>query len=368
MSEFKRGEKWGRDRILKDILMSEEFYKYHVDNPVYNINIQQASKTPVLMDCMVAGPGRKFVELDITALEQVVISELSGDKTYIELFASGKPHDPYLFIAIKLLPSGKAINAVYNVDSPTKDSVKAAKKEFKTDRTVGKLFQLMSAYKAGAPKIRRALLLNDIEITKEEAQALRKKYWGPELFGGVVEWEDNLLQEVKDRGGFLLNGLGMPFAIPEHKEKDVMNVVCQSTGSMLVQLWLWFTWKEIEKRDLWEKIYPAVDDFHDETVLSVEEGYEQAASECLTVGLQRLNSFINPQIPLSGGVEISDDFTGFKQPDKTTNEWYEKKVEQWNIGQTSKASRATKSVTSEGSATGKKKPLVRGRKKKDTST
>lgn len=324
MTNFIRGERWGLDIPLSQILTNPEFEAYLNANRPFNINIQQVSKTPILMDCLVARPGHSFVELDVTSLEPCVIAELSGSKTYKELFASGKPHDVYLFVAIRLLEMGAEIDAVYNIKNPTKESVGAAKKKFKHYRNMVKPIHLMSAYRAGARKVRRSLLLSDIDVTLEQTQQMLKDYWGPILFGDVLQWEKSLLREREDRGGYILNGLGRPFAIAEKKLKDIMNTNSQGTGHDLLDLWLSFVWKDIESRGIWERVWPAVDDFHDETVLESEDGVKEIVAECLLSGLKKLNEWLKPNIPLQGAVEITKDFTGFKSPDPVG--WYEEKL------------------------------------------
>ncbi len=232
--------------------------------------------------------------------------------------------DVYLYIAIKLLDIGTEIDQVYQVAAPTKETVGAAKKQFKQYRNMVKPIHLMSAYRAGARKVRRSLLLSDIDITLEETQALLKKYWGDKLFGDVLPWEKALLQEREDRGGYILNGLGRPFAISDKKLKDVMNFASQSTGHDLLDLWLSFVWREIEKRGLWEKAWPAVEDFHDETVLEADASVANDVSDCLMLGLQQLNDWLKPNIPIKGGTEITDDFTTFKGCDPV--QWYNEKI------------------------------------------
>jgi hypothetical protein len=256
------------------------------------------------------------------ALEPTVLAEFSRDKCYHEIYASGKPHEVYLYVVCKLLdPNGK-INAVYNLDNPTEESVAKTKKMFKTERTMGKIFQLMSTYKAGAPKIHRQLVLSGVDITREEVIEIRKKYWGPDLFAGIVDYEDNLLAEVDQRDGWFFNGMGRPFAVTDKKRKDVVNTHTQSTGHDLTDLMILETEKNVVANQL--DCIPIIPDYHDETIWMAPIDDAESAANAMSDAIDAVNSMVNFSIPLKGEPEITDNFTQFKMPDPVG--WYAEKL------------------------------------------
>jgi len=300
---------------LREKLVSEEWESYQASplNSYYKINSQQLSKTPILLDCLVAPEGRTLVQLDFAALEPNVLANYSGDATYKEIYNSGKPHGIYLYVVCKLLDPDGEVSEVYNIDNPTEESVAKAKKKFKTKRTIGKVFHLMATYKAGAAKIHRKLGIMNIDLTRDEVNKIRERYWGPELFGGIVEYENSLLAEVAQNDGWIANGLGRPFAVTERKHKDILNLTVQSSGHDYTDLYILYVEQEFEKRGV--GAIPVVSDYHDETIWSVPNEETDRARECMVEALATLNKAIDLEIPLKGDPEITKDFTGFKGPD-----------------------------------------------------
>lgn len=294
------------------------YYHKHKDNSYYKINAQQIAKNPILLDCLKAPEGWRFVQLDYAALEPNVLAEFSKDPCYKDIYASGKPHDVYFYVSCKLLDADGKLNETYNLANPTKETVAAAKKLYKKERTVGKVFQLMSTYKAGAAAIYRKLALAGVDITKEEVVEIRKRYWGPELFGGIAKYDTSLLSEVQQRDGWMVNGMGRPFAITEKKEKDVVNTHTQSTGHDITDLLILHTEKAALAAGI--EATPVIPDYHDETIWMCREEDAPALAEIMKAAVTSVNKTINFEIPLTGEPEITSDFTGFKGPDPV--DWY----------------------------------------------
>jgi len=313
------------DKTPNQIIESEDFAEYQAQpaNQYTKINAQQLAKSPILLDCLEAPDGFQFVQLDFHALEPMVLAHFSGCPTYRKLYASGETHDVYLYVSCKLLDKDGKIAAVYKPDSPTTESVKAAKKLFKTDRTVGKVFQLMSTYKAGAPAIHRKLVLNGVDITRPEVKANRDKYWGPELFGEVLNYEESLLAEVDQRDGWMLNGLGRPFVVTSKKEKDVVNTHTQSTGHDATDLLIKFVEQLARERNV--PCIPVIPDYHDETIWMARQGHQDALAQCMSDAVVMVNDAVKFSVQLQGEPEITKTFTEFKGPDEV--QWYKEKVE-----------------------------------------
>lgn len=307
----------------RQIIETQEWQDHYNDpaNQYYRINAQQLAKNPILLDCLASPEGMSFVQLDYTALEPNVLAEFSKCPTYREIYSSGKPHDVYFYVSCKLLDKDGSMAAVYQPDNPTKETVAAAKKQFKPQRSVGKVFQLMSTYKAGAAAIFRKLILLGVDTTKQEVEENRKTYWGPDLFEAVLDYEEDLLAEVDQRDGWMLNGLGRPFVVTDRKRKDVVNTHTQSTGHDCTDLLI----LEAEKMFNEFKVpaVPVVPDYHDETIWMVPNDHAKRAGEYLAAAVTGVNHKINFSIPLKGDPEITKDFTSFKQPDPI--EWYTEK-------------------------------------------
>lgn len=306
-----------KNKTIREQITSPEFHEYIKANPKYKINVQQIMKEVPVMDILVAGDGW-FVEMDYTSVEPVVLAELSGDPTYKEIYASGKPHDNYLFTAIRIMPwVADKINAVYNIENPTKESVKAAKDAFKSERGMAKFIFLSGAYKASALRQWRGLKLLKYKVELEAVKEMHANFWGPNMFGTVLQYEKELQEEVEWRGRYLLNGVGRPFVVLKHKVKDVLNINGQSTGHCLLDIGNMFLSKLVLERKINARC--VIEDWHDERVwwAPTREDAEEL-KKAMEDSTAMLNEFLSPQIPIRGEVEICKRFTAFKNPDPWT--------------------------------------------------
>jgi hypothetical protein len=306
--------KRGDGRTIEDMLLDPEYDKHLEEYPHYKINIQQAAKVKPLLNILVAGEGY-FVDADIGSLEPTVIAELSGDPTYTEIYASGKPHDPYLYTAIKIMPwAAEKVNAIYNIDNPTKESVAAAKKECKTERKMAKPVFLSGQFRAGPRRQWRMLRLEGYDLSLDTVKEMNASFWGEEMFQGVVKWEEELLAEVDFNGGWMYNGLGRPFAVLQHKRKDVINIQSQSTGHEILDLWNYYLSVIVFEEDL--NAMPIVEDWHDERVWwapTIEDANK--LKDAMDRSTAKLNEHLGGSIPFKAEVEIAKCFSDFKEPD-----------------------------------------------------
>lgn len=199
------------------------------------INLQQIPKTAGTMGAFQAPEGWSLIDLDFTALEPKVMAYFSQDPGYLELYASGKPHDVYLYVAQALFPDLQAKMAeVYAPGGAvTAESVKATKRAFKLERDITKPIHLASAYGAGAGKMYSQIKLSGImpSITLEDVHVMRKRYQA--LFAGIRSWRDALTQEWTDRGGWVYNGSGRPLAMAQAKVHDCVNTFCLGQGTLV---------------------------------------------------------------------------------------------------------------------------------------
>lgn len=266
---------------------------------------------------LVEKDGQAFVSGNCS-LEPTVLAELSGDPTYKEIYASGKPHDNYLFTSIRIMPwVADKINAVYNIENPTKESVKAAKDAFKSERGMAKPIFLSGAYKAGALKQWRMLKLLGYKLPFDVVKEMRDNFWGPNMFGTVLQYEKELQEEVEWRGRYLLNGVGRPFVVLKHKVKDVLNINGQSTGHCILDIGNMFLSRLVIERGINARC--VIEDWHDERVwwAPTREDAEEL-KKAMEDSTAMLNEFLSPQIPIRGEVEICKRFTAFKNPEPWT--------------------------------------------------
>ena len=311
---MKRGPKGTQDVPIIDIIQRDE-YVAHVKKYVkYKINIQQVAKEVPVMDTLIAGDGY-FVQQDVVALEPTVLAEMSGNETYKEMYASGKPHDVYLYTAIKIMPwVGPEIDVVYNMKDPTKESVGAAKKKFKKERTQAKPIVLSGTYKAGVRKQYNMLKLQGANLDFGTVKEMHANFWGPQMFGQLLEWEKELEAEVSFNGGYILNGMGRPFVVLKHKLKDIQNIMGQSTGHCILDILNYHLSRIVIERQL--NAHCKVEDWHDERIWwAPTEADAILLKLAMEDSLAALNEELCPEIPFKAPVEITKTFTGFKEPD-----------------------------------------------------
>jgi hypothetical protein len=148
-----------------------------------------------------------------------------------------------------------------------------------------------------------------VDITIEEVKEIHKAYW--ELFGGVVDFQNKLKAEWASNGGWFLNGRGMPTAVADHLEKDILNRCIQSTGHFNLLTYLKHL-KTLREEHPEISMTPIVVDFHDETIWEVPVEQADAAMELFEQTWTLTNTELGGIIPLSGAPEICTSFSDFK--------------------------------------------------------
>jgi len=274
------------------------------------VNIQQQPKTYDYMKCFTHRKGMKLMQMDIDALEAVVLGELSEDKAYMKLYGPDavKGNDVYLFVGSGLGDMGRdLLEFGYDPNNPDPDIVKAAKKKFKGQRAVFKKFHLSGQYGAGAGRIWRDLVLQGIDIDLDTCKKMHKDYWI--LFEDVIVFTAGLQKEV-DEVGYFIDGIGTPVTVDERFSKDTLNRCIQRTGHMILVKYLYHLEQIRKERNL--IMYPIIDDFHDETVWEFHDGDEQIIMEAFNEAWKRTNKELGGIIPLSGAPEICTSWADFK--------------------------------------------------------
>lgn len=275
------------------------------------LNVQQMPKVKGFLETWKCRPNFKIVEFDFTAVEQVVLAELSRDPSLWKLYGpTARPNDIYLFTGAYLPVIGPKIRAAgYDPDNPTPEGINAAKKAAKKERQIAKTVVLGSSYGAGAPKIAQTLRLSGVEITDNEAKAIHSGYWA--LYKGVKEFEAELVRQWKNNDGWVYNGIGRPIGIAEDYIKDIVNRVIQSTAHDCLILFLGIVIDQLDVANIdWK---PWILDWHDELMIEVREDQAEMAARIIDgICLDLLNEKLGGKIKLKGGAEIVDNLAQIK--------------------------------------------------------
>lgn len=110
-----------------------------------SINFQQLPGVEQVLTLFRSRPGHKLICTDLASVEPRIVAFFSRDPTLLELYATGKPHDVYLFLAMHIFQDeGPEIRKAYdpNGTGPTEASRDATKRQFAKLRKIAKEIQL----------------------------------------------------------------------------------------------------------------------------------------------------------------------------------------------------------------------------------
>jgi DNA polymerase I-like protein with 3'-5' exonuclease and polymerase domains len=272
------------------------------------LNFQQLPKTEEFLKALCARPGHKLVQADAVALEPVILAEFSRDKTLWSLYGpEAKSNDIYLYIAAKLPGLRDEVLKYYDPDNPTDEGIALAKKHCKQIRSLAKLVHLSSAYGAGARKIHETLTLAGITISLREVYKIHEAYW--RLFVGVKKFGEDLTA-MWERDKWIPSILGTPIVIAENLLKDITNRHIQTSGHLVLQVWLYYTNKLRKERGI--VATPWICDFHDEMIFEAPNDHAKAMAQAISDALDLTNEELGMDIKIQGPALIANNLAEIK--------------------------------------------------------
>lgn len=278
-------------------------------------NIQQMPKTKAVMSCFVANEGWVWVDLDFTALEPCITTELSRCPKMMSIFGpDAKPNDIYLFVGAHIDGLCESILATgYDPYNPTKEGVAAAKKQCKRERSICKNVHLACAYGAGPAKIHSTLQMEGIDIDLDTVRDIHRMYW--DLFEVVKEYSNSTIRQWRDNGGYVMNAIGRPMCVDDEIIRDCMNRVVQSSGHDILVKYVQIVANQLNA----EKIpwVPVIVDWHDSCCIEVPEDYKDAAVRVMNDCVTQLNRLFEHDtvVPLRGTAECGYNLADVKGPE-----------------------------------------------------
>jgi hypothetical protein len=272
-------------------------------------SMQILPKTAGFLEAFRPAPGHKLVDIDVSALEPVVLTELSRDTGLLSVYGpNASPYaDIYLTVGSRLGNMGQPFrDCGYDYLNPTKEAVAKCKKENKNLRGIVKKLHLSASYGAGPGKICSALQLDGVDISYDAVKSMHTEYWN--IFKDVKKYEAKLVSQWEKNGGWFLNGLGFPTCVAQDKLKDIMNRQVQGTGHTILTFL-----QKIIADDLAEaKIpyRPYVYDWHDQILLEVPDEYAARAFKIMEDAFAKMNFALQDGNTVvnfrgSGGVFVS---------------------------------------------------------------
>ncbi len=238
-----------------------------------NPNMLQIAKDPRKLKYIIPDEGYIFGSADFSSLENVVLAELSRDKSLLYLYGPGALENcGYLYTGAHVAGLKEVILQYYDPNNPTPEGIALAKKHAKRERSIAKVVVLSSQYGASAGKIYQTLKLQGVDITYEQVVDIHANYW--KLYEGVAHYAEKLKEEWKRNRGYIINGLGKPMTVGDHHLKDLVNRSCQSTGAGITMRWTATVADLVKERGI--DAHPSFYNFHDETIWNVKpEHWEQ---------------------------------------------------------------------------------------------
>jgi hypothetical protein len=277
-------------------------------------NLQQLPKTKGTLSGFISRPGHSFVDCDVNALEMVVTAELSQDKNLLALYGpNAKSNDLYLFFASMMPILGPPIVATgYDPYNPTPETIAAAKKQCKRERSIAKLLILSDNYGSGVKKKQKILSLNGVDMSLHEVEEMHNSLMAAKE--GVLNYVDWLRDEWRANGGWIENGYGRPICVDEKYLKDILNRVVQSSGHDILQLYSRIAAQLLNEAKLdW---IPIVMDWHDESIIEVPDEQVEVAKRIMEVdAYAELNRILGGTCPLKGSAAVAKTLAGIKLED-----------------------------------------------------
>jgi hypothetical protein len=284
-------------------------------------SIHQQPKVREYLKGFHARAGKKIVQADFSAIEDVMLAEVTRDKKMLQLLDSKT--DGYIWTGAHLPVIGpKFKEAGFDPDKPDPVVVKFIKKNMKGMRAIAKKVKLGKNYGMGWRKLQADLAIEGIELSDTEAKGLIDGL--NELHDkAYIQFPAQLQEDWLDNGGFIINGLGLPCSVAHSAMKDLPNRFMQSTahsttvksGVIMEQVlidagyhMMW--WPGAEKHKKF--VQPWIWDFHDEHMVEASEAEADTVAKLYDDRLVLLNEWLGGSRPIDGDPEIGDSLDVFK--------------------------------------------------------
>lgn len=218
----------------------------------FNPNLQQVPRGPQFRSCVVAPDGYVFVAADYAQMELRLAAAESVDVKMIAAFQAG--HDLHTLTAM----------AIYGLSDESDVE--------KSQRQVGKSAAFGLLYGAGAVGLRSYAASSGIEMTLDEASAIRDKFHA--AYAGISKWQRNNAAAAQNSGkdaSLRVRVSNLRRFLPgEHNKLTTRcNTPIQGAGAAVMKLTLGKLWPLL--REAGEAEVRLAGAIHDELILLVRE-------------------------------------------------------------------------------------------------
>jgi DNA polymerase I-like protein with 3'-5' exonuclease and polymerase domains len=218
----------------------------------FNPNLQQVPRDPRFRACVVAPEGHVFVVADYAQMELRLAAAESGDVRMVSAFQAGQ--DLHTITAME----------IYELDDESE-----VKKE---QRQIAKSANFGLLYGSGAKGLRSYAGTNGIQMTLDEASAIRDKFHA--AYAGISKWQRNNAAAAQNSGkdaSIRIRVSNLRRFLPgEHNKLTTRcNTPIQGAGAAVMKLTLGKLWPLL--REAGEAEVRLAGAIHDELILLVRE-------------------------------------------------------------------------------------------------
>jgi DNA polymerase I-like protein with 3'-5' exonuclease and polymerase domains len=218
----------------------------------FNPNLQQVPRDPRFRACVVAPEGHVFVVADYAQMELRLAAAESGDVRMVSAFQAGQ--DLHTITAM----------AIYGLDDESE-----VKKE---QRQIAKSANFGLLYGSGAKGLRSYAAASGIQMTLDEASAIRDKFHA--AYAGISKWQRNNAAAAQNSGkdaSLRVRVSNLRRFLPgEHNKLTTRcNTPIQGAGAAVMKLTLGKLWPLL--REAGEAEVRLAGAIHDELILLVRE-------------------------------------------------------------------------------------------------
>ncbi len=272
-----------------------------------SLNLLALPKTKEMMRIFTAPTGMILGQFDLSSIEPRILSQYSGDPKMSAICGVGgfEGHDMYLVGGMDVPGLGDRIKAVYDFNNPTVEAVAAAKKMFKTERAE----QLKPSFLGWQYGLGYATLSTKTGMSPAEARTLLRGL--DRAFPGKARLQKQLEAEWVKRGGYIINGRGLPMAVDFGSKKDLVSRFVQGTAHTVLLRLIYFINLERKRRKIpTTELRPYICDIHDESVWAMRPGVEDSFRELVEYAFDQVRGEFGWVVPLKhGGINFGPDLS-----------------------------------------------------------
>ncbi len=272
-----------------------------------SVNLLAPPKDPNLLRIFTAPNGMVLGQFDLSSIEPRTLAHYSNDPKMLAICGLGgiDYHDVYLVGGMSVPGIGEKIKEAYNFETATREEVAAAKKLFAKERKD----PLKPGYLGWMYGLGAETFSTKSGLTVAEARNVLRGF--DRAFPGKKALQQQLEREWVKRGGWILNGRGLPMAIDFGAKKDCVSRFVQGTAhTVLLRILFHLNSERTRLKIPKHEMYPYVPDFHDESIWAMLPEHTEVFKETVEYAFSKVNEEFAWQVKIQhGGLSFGTDLS-----------------------------------------------------------